>query len=182
MEPRQATARRALLLSLQQAVQAALDARHVGVPVFVRWVAQTAGDGDELTEALGEAVAIASSWLGAAVRSVYVQGRGRRPGGRPIGSPASAGQITATVQYAGGQSALVSVSPTPAEGAPRLDLMLLGNTGALYHESSGLSPAQLAVVGTPFGELPALPDALRRALAESLSTGTPVTVTACEGG
>jgi hypothetical protein len=176
MEPRQATARHALLLSLQQAVQAALDARHVGVPVFVRWVAQTASDGDELTEALGEAVAVAGSWLGAPVRSVYVQGRGRRP------SPASAGQITATVQYAGGQSALVSVSPTPAEGAPRLDLMLLGNTGALYHDGSGLSPAQLAAVGTPSGELPSLPDTLRRALAQSLSTGTPVTVTACEGG
>jgi hypothetical protein len=194
----QATARHALLLSLQQAVQAALDARHVGVPVFVRWVAQTAGDGDELTEALGEAVAVASSWLGAPVRSVYVQGRGRRgrrafgrgaagAGGRAPGSPASAGQITATVQYAGGQSALVSVSAAPvrathASPLPRLDQILLGNTGALSHDRSGLSPAQLAVVGTPSGELPSLPDTLRRALAQSLSTGTPVTVTACEGG
>jgi hypothetical protein len=154
----------ALLRSLQRSVQAALDTGHVGVPVFVRCVAQTSPDRAGLTEALGQAVAVAGSWLGAPARRVYVQGS------------VSAGQITATLEYAGGQSALVSVSPTPAEGAPRIDLLLLGSIGALYHEGSALSPAQLAAAGTPYAPLPELPEGLRRALEQSMSTKAPVSV------
>jgi hypothetical protein len=154
-----------LLLSLHQSVKAALDAGHVGVPVFVRCVAHTAANRGALTGALHEAAAVAGSWLDAAPRRVYV-----------LGSEA-AGQVTATVQYAGGQSALVSVNLLPADGAPRVDLMLLGNTGALYHDGSALSPAQLAAAGTPAGELPALPQALGRAIAESSRTGAAVDVT-----
>jgi hypothetical protein len=164
MEPLSAAPRHTLLLSLQRSVQAALDAGHVGVPVFARCVAQTAADPGGLAEALGQMVAVAGLWLGAPACRVYVQGS------------ALAGQITATLQYAGGQTALVSVSPTPADGASRIDLLLLGNTGALSHEGSALSPAQLAAAGTPPGPLPALPEALRHALERSLSTGAPVSI------
>jgi hypothetical protein len=55
-----------------------------------------------------------------------------------------------------------------------VDLMLLGNTGALYHEGSALSAAQLAAAGPPSGELPALPEPLWQALEESLRTGRAV--------
>src|SRR5262245_40431641 len=124
MESLHAAPRHALLLSMQHAVETALDAGHVGVPVFVRCVAQTAPDGSGLTETLFQALAVAGSWLGAPVRRVYVQGSGLQ-----ASHAQPAGEITATVEYGGGQSALVSVSPTPADGVPRIDLMLLGSTG-----------------------------------------------------
>lgn len=148
-----------VLLSLHQSVKAALDAGHVGVPVFVRCVAHTAAGRGELSEALRQAAAVAGSWLGAPARRVYVLGG------------EEAGQITATVQYAGGQSALVSVNPAPPDGAPRVDLMLLGNTGALYHDGSALSRAQIAAAGTLASELPALPEGLGNAIQESLRSG-----------
>jgi hypothetical protein len=169
MEPLPAAPRHVLLLALQRTVQAALDAGHVGVPVFVRCVALTSPDPGGLAEALGQMVAVAGLWLGAPARRVYVQGS------------ALAGQITATLQYAGGQSALVSVSPIPGNGAPRIDLLLLGSTGALSHEGRALSPAQLAVAGTPTGPLPELPEALRHALERSQSTGAPVSIPGSEG-
>jgi hypothetical protein len=176
MESLHAAPQPALLLSLQHAVQAALDAGHVGVPVFVRCVAQTAPDRDALPQALYEALAVAGSWLGAPARRVYVQESGAEA---THGHPA--GEITATVEYAGGQSALVSASPTPADGVPRIDLMLLGNTGALYHDGSALSPAQVVALGAPSRELPALPGALRNALEQSLLTGAAVPVMETEG-
>src|SRR5947209_19151987 len=95
-----------LLLSLHRSVQAALDAGHVGVPVFVRCVAHTAPDREGLTEALERVAAVAGAWLKAPARRVYAQGG------------VETGQLTATLQYTGGQSALVSVSPAPSDGAP----------------------------------------------------------------
>jgi hypothetical protein len=171
MEPLPAVPWHALLSCLQRSVQDALVAGHVGVPVFVRCVAQASPDPAGLTEALDQAVAVAGSWLGAPARRVYVQGS------------ASAGQITTTLEYAGGQSALVSVSPAAAEaGEPRIDLLLLGSSGALYHEGSPLSPAQLLAADTPSAPLPELPEALRHALEQSLSTGAPVSVRSGEAG
>lgn len=152
------------LLSLFQSVKAALDAGQVGVPVFVRCVAYTAASRDELTAALHQAAAVAGSWLNAEPRRVYVLGG------------EEAGQLTATLQYTGGQSALVSVNPVPPDGAARVDLMLLGNTGALYHESSALSRAQLAAGGTAAGELPLLPAVLATALQQSQQSGRAVDV------
>jgi hypothetical protein len=153
-----------LVLSLYQSVKSALDAGHVGVPLFVRCVAHVAPDRVGLTEALRQVAAVAGAWLGAPARRVYVQGS------------AEAGQITASVQYTRGESALVSVNPVRADGAPRVDLMLLGNTGALYHEGSALSRAQLDAAGTPSGDLPALPESQWRAIEESLRTGRAVNV------
>jgi hypothetical protein len=152
------------IVSLYQSVKVALDAGHVGVPVFVRCVAYTANGRDELTEALHQAAAVAGGWLDAPPRRIYVLGG------------EEAGQITATLQYAGGQSALVSVNPVPPDGAARVDLMLLGNTGALYHESSALSRAQLAAAGAAAGELPTLPAGLGTAIRESLESGRAVDV------
>ena len=111
-----------------------------------------------------QAAAVAGDWLGAAPRRVYVLGG------------EEAGQITATLQYAGGQSALVSVNPTPPDGAARVDLMLLGNTGALYHDGSALSRAQLAAAGAPSGALPTLPAGLGTAIRASLQSGRAVDV------
>jgi len=156
---------------LYQTVKHALDAGRVGSPVFVRYVAQIASGREELRGVLAEALAMANSWLGASPQRVYVQGCG------------DAGQLTATVQYSGGQTALLSVGVAPpvyAEAlrtAPQIDLMLLGNKGALYHDSTSLSLFALAAAGSvaPAEPLP-ISNPLMTAVEESLRTGKPTIV------
>jgi hypothetical protein len=58
--------------------------------------------------------------------------------------------------------------------------MLLGNTGALYHEGGALSPSLLGTVAAEQGELPALPEGLRQAMGQSLRAGRPVAVEGAE--
>jgi len=112
---------------IHQTVKKELDAGRVGCPVFVRCIAQVAKDSEHLTDVLKEALATAGSWLGASPLRVYAQGS------------KDVGQITATVLYESGQTALVSVGLAKPDGAPRIDLMLLGNKGALYHDGMSLS-------------------------------------------
>jgi len=49
---------------LYQTVQSVLNAGRLGSPVFARYVAQIEGEEGELREALAEALAMVTSWLG----------------------------------------------------------------------------------------------------------------------
>jgi predicted dehydrogenase len=105
---------------LTQATKTVVEAGRIGTPVFMRCVAQVAPDAAALSDALDNALQAAQTLLNAEPLNVY-----------KLGS-SEAGQITAAVKYAAGQTALVSVGI--AHDEPRVDLMLLGNKGAIYHE------------------------------------------------
>ena len=110
----------------------------------------------------------ASSWLDASPKRVYAQG------GK------DAGQITATVHYVSGQTALVSVGTVKANGTPRADLMLLGNKGAIYHDSL-LLPSFAITASGPVSQTEQLPITrlLMDAVERSLQTGKSAII---EGG
>lgn len=158
---------------LYQTVQNVLATGRIGAPVFVRYVAQVASDRAKLQEEVAQTLAMVNAWLDSAPQRVYVQG------GK------DSGQLTATVQYPQGQTALLSVgvaSPVrvgdiPLHPAPKIDLMLLGNKGALYHDSTSLSLLALAAAGSSATTIPLPISApLMRAIEQSLRTNKSVTV------
>ena len=78
--------------------------------------------------------------------------------------------MSAAVEYAGGQTSIVSVNTAPGV-APRLDFMLLGNKGALCHDAEALHPEfDIAVEPTP------IPEWLVDAVGRSLRTGKPAVI------
>ncbi|MBM3237519.1 hypothetical protein FJZ31_14610 [Candidatus Poribacteria bacterium] len=151
---------------LYKTVKSVLDSGRIGSPVFVRCVAQIASDREHLTDALAEVLAIAGLWLSASPQKVYAQG------GK------DAGQITATVHYLSGQTALVSVGTVKANGMPRVDLMLLGNKGAIYHDSL-LLPSFAMPAGTISRIGISISKSLMDAVERSLQTGKSAII---EGG
>lgn len=76
-------------------------------------------------------------------------------------------QITASVQYTDGKNAIISVNSAP-NVAQRIDLMMLGNKGALYHDGTSIPP------GFEFDLEPIIiPEWLINALRKSINTGRP---------
>jgi len=144
--------------SLLQGVQQALAEGQIGAPVFVRWVAANAREAAELLPGLGAMLEAAETWLGAAAQRLYA-----------VGSP-EAGQVTAMVDYAGGQSALLTAALAPLHGSPHVNLTLLGQRGAVYHED----PSALAAAGQ--GQPSSAATRFAAAVEESLRSGEPVGV------
>ncbi len=106
--------------SLQKSVQTVIKSGRIGSPVFLRCVCQIATE-KSLLQPAAAVMALANEWMPAEPERIYAQ------------SDAEATQLTLMVQYAGGQSAVLSVNRTRAE--PECDVMLVGNKGVIYHET-----------------------------------------------
>lgn len=144
--------------SLYQTVKEILDTGRVGAPVFVRCSAQIASEDEYAEDVLVRILTMTCSWMQAPPLRVYAQ----------VGS--SPRQFTVTIQYAGGQTSIVSVSSSPGI-ANRVDLMLLGNKGALYHDADALPPG-FDITAEP---LP-VPGWLVDAVSRSLRAGKPALI------
>lgn len=121
--------------SLFRGVQQALAEGQIGNPVFVRWIAATARKAEELLPALGSMLEVVEAWLGAPAQRIYA-----------VGNPAN-GQVTAMVDYAQGQGALLTAALAPRHHPPHTHLTLLGQRGALYHE--GIPAATASYQASP---------------------------------
>jgi hypothetical protein len=145
---------------LHHAVRTTLAAGRIGQPVFVRYLLQSPARTGAAAR-LARMTAAVCGWLGQRLERVYA-----------IGS-AQSGQISLTLQFREGASALVSI----ARGQPLgdgVDLMILGNRGAIYHDAGHSVPGADA---PPFPETP--PDtALVAAIAKALRSGKPEAVAA----
>jgi hypothetical protein len=114
------------LADLNRSVQGVIAGKRIGKPVFVRahWM------GQEKTAAivprLSLLVGIARDWLGQALDRLYAL---RSPDGS---------QVTITLQGREGGTAQVSFVPGPPRG-DGLDVMILGNHGAIYHDAGNAS-------------------------------------------
>lgn len=140
--------------TLYETVKEILDTGRLGVPVFVRCVAQVATGGEHAEDVLARMLTTACSWLEASPLRVYAQSK---DGSR---------QITATVHYVGGQTSIVSVSAVPGAATGVRSLMLLGNKGALYHDGEVLPPG-LDITAEPLPVPEWLVDAVKRSLRAS---------------
>ena len=106
---------------LHRAVQTAIASKRLGKPVFVRYLL-TGCDKTALVARLARIAAVVRGWLGQTLDSIHA-----------IGNAAS-GQVSLTLRFREGGSALVSVSRGQRLG-DGVELMVLGNHGALYHDA-----------------------------------------------
>jgi hypothetical protein len=153
------------LADLHRAVQSTLAGKRLGTPVFVRYHLQSRDKATALPRRLAQTVDVVRAWLGRPLERVYA-----------LGSPRS-GQVSLTLEFRGGPSAVVSW----AAGEPRgdgVDLTVIGNHGALYHDAGAANlwddPA------APAAEPPA--PATLAAVERALRSGRPETVEKGDGG
>jgi hypothetical protein len=99
---------------------------------------------------------MASSWLNSSPLRLYAQ------------NGKDTVYVNATIQYAGGQTAIGIASILPITKA-RVDLMLLGNKGAIYHDSQVLS-----MITDIKSETMQAPESLNTAIKRSIQEGKPV--------
>jgi hypothetical protein len=135
---------------LQRAVAATLASKRLGQPVFVRLLLHGLDKAEAVPAKLAHAAAAARDWLGQPLTRLYA-----------VGNPAQ-GQVALTLEFRDGATALVSWSHGPPRG-DGLDLMLLGNRGALYHDT-GAADAWDEPTGFPGEADVALLTAVERAL------------------
>ena len=143
---------------LYETVKEILDTGRLGIPVFVRCSAQIGVGGEQMEDVLARILAMTCSWLESVPLKVYAQ-EGRR-----------SRQLTATAHLVGGQTAIVSVNTAPGAG-DSMDLILLGNKGAIYHDAESIPP------GFDINdELIPVPEWLVEAMRESFRTGKPAAI------
>lgn len=143
---------------LYQTIKEIIDTGRVGTPVFVRFIAQIIPSDEHIIDTLGKLLTITSSWLASIPIRVYVQHR------------ENSAQITASVEYEGGQTAIVSLGVASGISS-KIDLMMLGNKGALYHDGRDMPPGFDMSI-----ELLAIPEWLMEAIEHSLFIGKPVLI------
>lgn len=114
---------------LDRAVRTAIATKRLGQPVFVRYLLLGREEAVAIASRLAVAVSNIRDWMGNALRRMQA-----------IGALES-GQVSLTLQFKNGGTALVSFArdhggdPLVAQlvaQAPRVDLMVLGNHGAIY--------------------------------------------------
>ncbi|MBD3185119.1 hypothetical protein GF312_22755 [Candidatus Poribacteria bacterium] len=140
--------------SLYETVKEILESRRVGDPVFVRCNAHVALENENVSIVLARILSMASSWLEATPMQVYAQ------------IDHNLRQISTTVRYTDGQTAIVTVSTVYSKTS--LDLMVLGNKGALYHDAAAIAPG-FDIMAEPIP----IPDWLMDALNQSIRDGEP---------
>ena len=110
------------LADLHRTIQATLAGGRLGRPVFLRYLIRGSDDAASIRDCLAQAVALAGTWLGQSLATVYT-----------LGSLES-GHVSVALAFDAGATALVAYARTPPADAG-VDVLLLGNHGALYHES-----------------------------------------------
>lgn len=108
------------LADLHRGVAAVISSKRVGTPVFVRYTWHGSETGDVIIGRLAQIAASARDWIGQPLASVYSVGT------------IESGQVSLSLQFSGGATALVSFTRGSRGG---LDLMLVGNHGTLYHDA-----------------------------------------------
>jgi hypothetical protein len=121
----------ASLADLHRAVQKTLASGRLGQPVFLRYLVRGSEGGEAIRERMAQCIALAREWLHQSLVSVYA-----------VGSPESC-QVSLTLEFDGGATALLGYASTPPQDAG-VDLLLLGNHGALYHEAAASVHAEEA--------------------------------------
>jgi predicted dehydrogenase len=110
---------------LHRAVKATLASGRLGTPVFVRYHLQSQEGALKAQPLLAQATDAVEGWMGRPAARAQVLGAAR------------GGHVCTLLEFRGGPTALVSWARGPARGTG-VDLIVLGNRGALYHEAPGL--------------------------------------------
>jgi hypothetical protein len=113
------------LADLHRTVEATLASQRLGRPVFVRYHWFGPESPDEMPARLTQLTALVGAWLDQDLDRLQAN------------AAADLTHVALTVQFQAGATALIAVTQVPASDA-RVDLMILSNRGALYHEENGI--------------------------------------------
>jgi hypothetical protein len=108
-----------LSADLQRAVQLTLASKRLGTPVFARYLFHLQGGAPVIMAGLARAVAGVRAWFDQPLERLYAQGSVKEQ------------HINLTLEFRGAGSATVSWVGASRGG---IDLMVLGNRGAIYHD------------------------------------------------
>ena len=139
-----------------QTLRSALETDRIGSPVAVRVVVHLAADHGLIERIASRALEEAAGWLKGEPKRLTARGG------------VEAGQITALVRFAGGQTALVSAGSS-GMGAPLMEIVVIGNRGVLSWEGGHAFP--FSDVPKAEGDLPEKAAAFLRAVRASLRSG-----------
>ena len=106
---------------LHRTVQTTLTSKRLGTPVFVRYLFHAPGDAAATMARLTRIVAKVREWLGQPLERIHAQGS------------VATRHIALTLECRGGAAAVITWIGTTPRG-PGIDLTVLGNHGALYHD------------------------------------------------
>jgi hypothetical protein len=109
------------LADLHRAVESTLNGKRLGTPVFARYLIRTQDRPGAVPARLAQLTAAVRDWLGQAAERIYALGS------------AKGGQVTLTVEFRGGATALIGWASAAVQ--PGIDLTVVGNHGALYHDA-----------------------------------------------
>lgn len=140
------------LADLHRAVHATLTGKRVGQPVFVRYLWHTPNTPAPLLPRLAQLTATVGTWVGQPLDRLSTAGH------------VDAGQVTLTLEYRDGATALVSWARSPAPG-DGIDLLIVGHRGAIYHDFGSTTPwdepADVAVLAQDAGLIDLIDRAIR---------------------
>lgn len=117
-----------------RAVQSTLATKRLGTPVFVRYLLQGPIAVRAVPSFLAQIVHTVSTWLDQDLHRIYALGA------------VKSRHVTLTLEYDRGASSQLTWAGAPQN--PGLDLILVGNRGALYHDTG---------LANPWQRFPALP-------------------------
>ena len=109
--------------SLQKSIQSVIDSGRIGSPVFLRSMLQLPVKDISIEHATNILITLANLWMPSSPESIQA----RR-------SPDSI-QLTTMIRYLRGQTAVLSVNRVATDQTVSIDLQLIGNKGAIYHET-----------------------------------------------
>jgi predicted dehydrogenase len=142
------------VLNLHQAVRDTLASGRLGTPVFVRYRARAA-DQRSLVPQLARMIAEVREWLGQGLDRIVA-----------VGAVAN-GSVSLTLELRKGATAVVSAATGTEQGAG-VDLVILGNRGALYHDAGHDAVAAERIDRPPDARMLTL---IQKALVRALECG-----------
>jgi hypothetical protein len=110
------------LADLHRTIAATVTSKRLGTPVFVRYLFHGTEDANAVVPRLVQLTAVVRDWLGQTLEHVHA-----------VGS-AESGQVALTLRFREGGSALVCFARCQP-GSWGVDVTVLGNHGALYHDA-----------------------------------------------
>lgn len=110
------------MADLHRAVEATLASKRLGQPVFVRYLWFGSDNPNAVLTGLAVLTDTVCRWLDSSLERVYATGG------------LASGQVSLTLECREGGTALVSWTSSSDRGNG-VDLMILGNRGAMYHDA-----------------------------------------------
>jgi hypothetical protein len=142
--------------TLNQAIEANLEAGQIGQPVFVRCTATMVESAEMMKDQLAEMIYYVNGWFSSSVCRVYA-----------LGAQVQS-HLATSLEYRSGGTALLVLALN--HNQPQVDLIVLGSSGAIYHREL-VQPARDSLLS------PKVTDQVQKimiAVDQSLATGKPV--------